>query len=106
MPIDPPKLGDALQAEDGGESMLSSSGDQGLKLRLAPERRQLVDHDPDPAAMVGVEQSADDEVEPKVRKRQCRRTGLVTQREEKPAFQMPGPFERAPRGAAVRRRQV
>src|SRR5579863_615360 len=67
--IDPAQLGNALKAENGGQSVLAATCYQRLELRLAAQHRQLVHDDPDPSAGVGVEQSANQEIEPEVGER-------------------------------------
>src|SRR5271156_5092892 len=68
--IDPAQLSDALEPQHGGEPALSSASYQRLKLRLPAKHRQLIHHYPDPSTIAGgVQQAADNEVEPEVRER-------------------------------------
>src|SRR6266851_2871125 len=63
--IDPTQLRDALVAKNGGKSALAAAGYQRLQLRLTAKHRQLVYDDPNSAAVAGgVEQPANDQVEP------------------------------------------
>src|SRR6266851_8880414 len=93
--IDSAQLCDALVPEHRSESALASAGYQRLQLCLTAKHRQLVYDDPNSAAVAGgVEQATDNKIEPEIRERERRRTGLVAHRHEQPAFGMRGPFER------------
>src|SRR5579863_1548496 len=94
--VDSAQLGDALKAENGRQSMLAATGYQRLELRLTAKDGKLVHDDPDPSARVGVEQSANQEIEPEVGERKRRRVGIVPHRQEEPALSLLSPCERAP----------
>src|SRR5260370_42161772 len=107
VPIDPAQLRDALVAEHSSKPALASAGYQRLQLLLTAKHGQLIHDDPNSAAVAGgVEQAANNEIEPEIRERERRRAGLVAHRHEQPAFGMLGPFESAPRRSSVRRRQI
>src|SRR5713101_2813583 len=81
--IDSAQLCDALVAKNGGKSALASAGYQRLQLRLTAKHRQLVYDDPNSAAVAGgVQQAANNEIEPEIRERERRRTGLVAHSHE------------------------